>query len=355
MPLTRIRMLFFNLLIFSGVFVLLAGGLEIYLRLAGRISDNFLKQDAVLGWVHMPDKEGWSVTKEYRVPVKINRFGLVGPEITLEKPVDTLRIAFLGDSLTEAFQVNPEDAFPRLVAKRLNDLEKDKKVEVLNFGVTSYGTVKELYVLENEVLKFKPDLVVLGFFGGNDFADNLSENINPEARFTTWQKIKNWKKLWWRNHSTAYRWLLEKKARLIFLTGQTTAGSRAVFSSKFSEIANEEIAKTEQYLQKIKNTTNQYQIPLLVLILPNKEQVYESLRAPEEQSLDWEKPHKILKEWFEREKIAYLDVLPLFQSWSMLNPKGLAFFKLDGHPNETGHWLIAKGLLEYLQKNNYGR
>lgn len=349
--------------------------LEGVLRLAGRTSDNFLKQDAVLGWRHMPDKEGWSVTREYRVPVKINNFGLVGPETTLEKPTGTFRIAFVGDSLTEAFQVNPEASFPRLVEGRLNDLVGKKKiealalskVEVLNFGVTSYGTVKEAYVIEKEVLKFNPDLVVLGFFTGNDFYNNLEEKVNPQAQFTVWQKIKNWKKLWWRNHSTAYRWFLEKKARLSFsrknLGGQARNqsfipsgyGSGSIFGENYSEETQMAMAKTQEYFKKIKNVAVELQIPVLILILPSKEQVHEMLRAPDDQNLDWAKPHKILREFLTKENMLYLDTLPIFQSWAKINPKGLAFFKFDGHPNETGHWLIAKGLLEYLWQNNYGK
>lgn len=351
----------FNFLIFGGVFVLLIGLAEVYLRLAGRTSDNFLKQDAVLGWVHMPDKKGWSVTREYRVPVEINQFGLVGPETTLEKPAGTFRIAFVGDSLTEAFQVSPEAAFPQLVEKRLNDLAGDKKIETLNFGVTSYGTVKELYVLENEVLKFKPDLVVLGFFTGNDFYNNLEEKISSQAQFTPWQKLKNWKKLWWRNHSTAYRWFLEKKARNQFFSNPIPVftpsgyGPGSIFGENYSEETQMAMAKTQEYFKKVKNVAVEHQIPVLILILPSKEQVHETLRASDDQNLDWAKPNKILREFLIKENMLYLDTLPTFQSWAKINPKGLAFFKFDGHPNETGHWLIAKGLLEHFRRNSYGR
>lgn len=354
-------------IVLFGTLVTLFLILEGVLRLAGRTSDNFLKQDAVLGWVHMPDKKGWSVTREYRVLVEINQFGLVGPETTLEKPAGTFRIAFVGDSLTEAFQVNPEASFSRLVERRLNDLAGDKKIETLNFGVTSYGTIKELYILENEVLKFKPDLVVLGLFIGNDFANNLEEKVNSQAQFTPWQTIKNWKKLWWRNHSTAYRWFLEKKARLNFswknLGGQARNqsfvpvgyGPGSIFGENYSVETQLAMAKTQGYFKKIKNVAVEHQVPVLILILPSKEQVHEMLRAPDDRNLDWEKPHKILKEFLIKENVLYLDTLPIFQSWAKINPKGLAFFKFDGHPNETGHWLIAKGLLGYLRQNNYGK
>ncbi|MDO8495065.1 MAG: GDSL-type esterase/lipase family protein [bacterium] len=353
------KIIFFNLLTFAGVFVVLIGFFEIGLRLVGRTSDNFLKQDAVLGWTHVPNKKGWSVTREYRVPVQLNNFGLVGPDTSLEKPAETFRVAFVGDSFTEAFQVETEAAFPRVIEKRVNDL--GKKVETLNFGVTSYGTVKEDWVIKNSALRFNPDLIVLGYFVGNDFADNLAGDINPTAQFSSRKKFTNSVKLWFRNHSVAYRWFLEKKSRNAFLSDPAPVfvpaiyGPNSIFGSKYSSAAEEGMAKTKTYLKNISDILREQDINFLVLILPAKEQVHERLRSSEDSNLDWEKPNRMLKEFFEQEKIAYLDTLPTFQSWAKINPEGLAFFKFDGHPNETGHFLIAKGILNYLDQYFYGK
>jgi lysophospholipase L1-like esterase len=335
------RILFFNLLIFGGVFVLLIGFLEISLRLLGRTSDNFLKQDAMLGWVHMSNKKGWSVTGEYRVPVRLNNFGLVGPDTTLEKPAGTFRIAFVGDSLTEAFQVNPEAAFSKVVERELNIEQKEKKIEVLNFGVTSYGTVKEYYVFENQVLKYKPDLVLLGFFTGNDFSDNLAENINPSASFSFYQKTKNFGKLFLRNHSMAYRFFLEKKSHnkiwrswqgrsLPICQGDSCGGG--------SEVSDDALNKTETYLAKFKKLADDQGVGLVVLVLPSKNQINE----PADSNL-------ALDSFLSENGFNYLDLLPFFQSWAKINPASSTFFKFDGHPNETGHFLIAKALVDYIR------
>jgi hypothetical protein len=47
----------------------------------------------------------------------------------------------------------------------------EKRVEVINFGVSGYGTAQELLTLRNRVWEYNPDLVVLEFCA-NDIKDN---------------------------------------------------------------------------------------------------------------------------------------------------------------------------------------
>ena len=49
---------------------------------------------------------------------------------------------------------------------------RERSVEVLNFGVSGYGTAQELLTLRQRVWSYEPDLVLLAFFTGNDVADN---------------------------------------------------------------------------------------------------------------------------------------------------------------------------------------
>ena len=47
-----------------------------------------------------------------------------------------------------------------------------RRVEVLNFGIGGYGQAEELLTLRKDALGFAPDLVLLGFFAGNDLINN---------------------------------------------------------------------------------------------------------------------------------------------------------------------------------------
>lgn len=113
--------------------------------------------------------------------VSINRHGQRDIERDQGKSGDTWRIAVLGDSYAEAFQVDLEETFWNLLETKLNECGAfDKRVEVLNFGVSSYGTAQELLTLRHRVWPFHPDLVLLAFLTGNDVRNN-SKRLETET------------------------------------------------------------------------------------------------------------------------------------------------------------------------------
>jgi hypothetical protein len=171
-----------NLLLIAGSFgfALLLG--EGALRLAGAAyNGSFYQTDADRGWSLRPNTEGWEIgeTKNY---VRINSDGLHDREHALAKPPNTLRIAVLGDSLTEAMQQPVEKAYSSIVEQQLAHCSalNGRQVEIINFGVSGYGTGQELITLQNKVLKYSPDIVLLAFYAGNDVFNNYRE-FNPSV------------------------------------------------------------------------------------------------------------------------------------------------------------------------------
>src|SRR5262249_2580644 len=49
---------------------------------------------------------------------------------------------------------------------------KGKQIEILNFGVSGYGTAQELISLRQNVWDYSPDVVLLTVTTGNDIRDN---------------------------------------------------------------------------------------------------------------------------------------------------------------------------------------
>ena len=91
-----------------------------------------------------------------------------------DKPAGTLRVLVLGDSHTLGYEVRQNATFSEIVKRQL--AAKGIAAEVLNTGVSGFSTAEELAFLENEGLRYDPDLVVLGFFR-NDFEDNLKAGL----------------------------------------------------------------------------------------------------------------------------------------------------------------------------------
>lgn len=73
-------------------------------------------------------------------------------------------ILFLGDSLTEGYQLAKEDAYPALIEKEL--LKKKKDIKVINGGVSGATSASGLKRMD-WYLKAKPDIMVLAL-GAND-------------------------------------------------------------------------------------------------------------------------------------------------------------------------------------------
>ncbi|MEG5055349.1 MULTISPECIES: SGNH/GDSL hydrolase family protein [unclassified Microcoleus] len=134
----------------------------------------FHTSDPNLGWKLKPDVSGeWN--GEGGSFVQVNSEGLRDREHTKAKPPNTLRVAVLGDSFTEAIHVPVEQTFWSKLERKLGNCEAvkgRKNVEVINFGVQGYGTAQELIMLRKKVWDYNPDIVILAFFIGNDVINN---------------------------------------------------------------------------------------------------------------------------------------------------------------------------------------
>ncbi len=179
-----------------GVILLILGGIvsgvgiaEVGLRIAGikgslKISEFvessptiFHTTDLDRGWGLKPNASGWW-RDEGESFVEINRDGLRDRYYSKTKPENTLRIAVLGDSFTEAVHVPHEQTFWSVMERELTkcsalkNQQKNQQIEVINFGVHGYGTAQELITLRTRVWDYNPDIVILAFFAGNDLINN---------------------------------------------------------------------------------------------------------------------------------------------------------------------------------------
>jgi len=125
------------------------------------------------GKVRIPGDRYYYTGPGYRTWVEYNNFGLRGPETSLAKPAETVRIAFIGDSFTEAAEVPYEQTWNHLLTVNLAE-QLGRPVEGLNFGTKGYSAVQSLARYTEAVRPFRPDLAVYTVCG-NDWRENLSE------------------------------------------------------------------------------------------------------------------------------------------------------------------------------------
>lgn len=147
--------------------------MEIALRIIGYTYPIWYMPDPYRGYSLRPNVEGW-YTREGKSYVRVNSDGLRDRERVKPKPPNTVRIAVVGDSFTEAMHVPQEDTFCWLMERELKTCPAfaGKDVEVINFGVSGYGTAQELITLRRKVWDYQPDMVILAFLTFNDIMDN---------------------------------------------------------------------------------------------------------------------------------------------------------------------------------------
>src|SRR6267378_369634 len=124
---------------------------ELVLRIAhAQFDPQFYTGDQQRGWALRPGAEG-AVVSETKQYVRINSHGYRSAEQSYEKPANTVRIAVLGNSWTEAMQVPLDKNYCSLLERRLTELScfAGKHVDVLNFGVSGYSTAQELLLLRD--------------------------------------------------------------------------------------------------------------------------------------------------------------------------------------------------------------
>ncbi len=133
--------------------------------------------DAETGWTHIPGATGrwFNPRHEYDVAVTINSQGLRDVEHDYAKPPDVFRILILGDSYVEGMRVPLEQTFGKRLEERLNQAGLPIRFEVIMAGVSAWGTDQALLWFREEGVRYEPDLVLLGFFPGNDFMNNAEE------------------------------------------------------------------------------------------------------------------------------------------------------------------------------------
>lgn len=104
---------------------------------------------------------------------KVNQEGFRGSPLNDN---DAFRIMVYGDSNIQARFSVEESTYVYKLGHYLENIS-GREVEVINAGVVGFGPDQALLKLEDEVDTYKPDLVILNVFAGNDFGDIIRNRL----------------------------------------------------------------------------------------------------------------------------------------------------------------------------------
>ena len=110
--------------------------------------------------------------------VKINNLGFRGEEFSEIKPEGTFRIFLLGGSqMFGTGATSDKTTIPGFLQSYFEKQDNSFSIEVINSGLKGVDSYKELLLLQNMIVGFSPDMVIV-YDGLNDLrAGNSSEEI----------------------------------------------------------------------------------------------------------------------------------------------------------------------------------
>ncbi|MFQ5741243.1 MAG: hypothetical protein ACE5JX_19775 [Acidobacteriota bacterium] len=98
-----------------------------------------------------------------------NEFGFNDRDYPHDRRPNTFRILILGDSFN--WMGGQENNYTALLERRFEQEFGEGRVEIISAGYPQTHTAEQLALLEKYGLQYNPDLVVVGFYAGNDFFD----------------------------------------------------------------------------------------------------------------------------------------------------------------------------------------
>ena len=110
--------------------------------------------------------------------VRFNKQRFIGKDVSINKPKGVIRIALLGDSFVEGYDVFERSYFATLASKMLHD-STDYDFEFMNFGRSGFDFGDMFCYDKNLVAAFNPDFTFY-FLSNDDLQVKNSDNLRPK-------------------------------------------------------------------------------------------------------------------------------------------------------------------------------
>ncbi len=286
--------------------------------------------------------------------------------ISLEKGPGVIRILGLADSFGRAGDL---ENYHYILEHHLR--EQSPRFEIVNFSVGGYDLAEELTILKRFGRRYRPDIVLHGFFVGNDFwipdGEPFAFGGIPLRRQTD---LDSWRP----RHFVLREWIED-----FFVAGQSTfltigrrnqsAVSGVLSNDEFLRIERRRMAITRggisyddeiwtdvsRQLDQIRDEVNRMGAKYMMVIHPDQFQVETSLfnelcerYHANPADYDVGRPQRFLWQYCKSRQIPCVDLLPAF---SQKGHHGGLYLLRGTHYNANGNTLAAMTLFQFLKES----
>ncbi|MCM8776184.1 MAG: SGNH/GDSL hydrolase family protein [Candidatus Omnitrophica bacterium] len=294
------------------------------------IQYDFDIHDPVRGWALKPGLNNVLVWGDK--VLSSNSKGIRGrTEYLYTKPADKTRILMLGDSFTFGEEVGDRETFPYYLEKILPNSE------VINMGVHGYGHDQMLLYLKEEGVKYRPDIVILGFLyydmernllNFRDYGKPKFKLVNGQLRLVHCPVPPPKQMI----QSEFFKFKLVDLWTILVNRYADACGVNDHKMKKITKAILREIVRTAEGI---------HAIPVFVY-LPNERDFENFFDAPSQRE-------KFFLDTCREENFHCTSVRPAFLA-QLKRGIPLGYY---GHWGPKGHWLAARVIRSYLEQKNF--
>jgi len=286
--------------------------------------------------------------RDDKAGIYINSLGFRGKEFKKEKEKGIFRIIALGDSCT--FGVGAEGTtYPEILEKKLNT--SNIKYQVINAGVPAYTSSQAFLYLRNELINYKPDLILV-YIGWN----NIWTYKNPGANTAHSPLVRKIS----RTLSKSLSFALLRNYIINPTRGNPKFSKKEIAKKDSTEgLFKQKIIIFKEDISKMIRLAKMSNSRIILLTLPTviRKEMREKDMLKFTLAITWTEGYEIflemqvkfneaIKEIGNNENIEVVDLDYFFDNLQLDEVKGL--FKDAIHPNENGLSFIAQHLSQKI-------
>lgn len=245
--------------------------------------------------------------------------------------------------------------------------ERGHDVEIVSLSVPAYSLEHELVLLQRFGARYEPDLIIHGFFVGNDFG--LGEPVTHSyrgARVTKMRGVSSW----YPHNLNVFRWVpawwAVQSERRRHAAARESGGTENLNAGDFLEIERVRFGScrlpttdgpawsgTTEVLDRVQSAIQAMGAAHLLLVHPDQFQIETELSdeifetyALDREAYNLDLPQMFLRAYAESRGIPIVDLMPAFRA---NGSEGGLYLLRDTHYNETGNELVAQILADMIE------
>jgi len=309
-----------------------------------------------------PGRDIRFIDEEFDTRVRIGPDGFRNPVARTPDRAGRPRVLALGDSFTFGYGVEAEEAWPAALKGELR-ARGLAQAEVINAGIVAYGPDQEMDLLRELLPRWRPDIVVLALYLGNDVAEVVLHRSalpmfvsaegalveNPGASYRRPDAVRTWLG----RHSRLVQFLRVRLHRL--LVGLGLRPAPRIFSPDYfgdtlgyTHAYDRAWPLLEDILRAMNRDTRARAARLILAVIPMDVQVsekywrnYQRLGFRFDPAILREnRPQDRLRAFASAEGIPVVDLLPVFRAHAA-RP---LYFSKNPHWTAEGQRLAARAI-----------